>query len=43
VLRALEPSAAVAARTVVGGPAPEAVRREVARLSEELAALGFAV
>jgi argininosuccinate lyase len=43
VLRALEPSAAVAARSVVGGPAPEAVRREVARLGEELTALGFEV
>jgi argininosuccinate lyase len=43
VLRALEPSAAVAARTVVGGPAPEAVRREVARLTDELNALGFEV
>jgi argininosuccinate lyase len=43
VLRALEPSAAVAARKIVGGPAPEAVRREVARLTDELNALGFEV
>jgi len=43
VLRALDPAAAVAARTIVGGPAPEAVRREVARLAEELKALGFEV
>ncbi|HEY4183617.1 MAG TPA: argininosuccinate lyase [Polyangia bacterium] len=43
VLRALEPSAAVAARSVVGGPAPESVRREVARLSDELTALGFEI
>jgi len=43
VLRALDPAAAVAARTIVGGPAPEAVRREVARLTEELKALGFEV
>jgi argininosuccinate lyase len=43
VLRALEPSAAVAARKIVGGPAPEAVRREVARLTDELNGLGFEV
>ena len=43
VLRALDPAAAVAARSVVGGPAPEAVRREVARLAEELKTLGFEV
>src|SRR4051794_9961456 len=43
VLRAPDPAAAVAARTVIGGPAPEAVRREVARLAEELTALGFEV
>ena len=43
VLRALDPAAAVAARTIVGGPAPEAVRREVARLAEELKGLGFEV
>ncbi len=43
VLRALDPSAAVAARTVVGGPAPAAVRREVARLGDELTALGFEI
>jgi len=43
VLRALDPAAAVAARTIIGGPAPEAVRREVARLAEELKTLGFEV
>jgi len=43
LLRALDPAAAVAARTVIGGPAPAAVRREVERLTAELAALGFAV
>jgi argininosuccinate lyase len=43
VLRALDPSTAVAARTVVGGPAPAAVRREVARLGDELTALGFEI
>jgi len=42
VLLALEPSRAVAARKV-GGPAPDAVRREVARLFAELAALGYEV
>jgi argininosuccinate lyase len=43
VLEALDPSRAVAARTVVGGPAPESVRREVDRLTAELARLGFEV
>ena len=43
LLRALDPAAAVAARTVIGGPAPAAVRREVERLTAELAALGFEV
>jgi len=43
LLRALDPAAAVAARTVIGGPAPAAVRREIERLTVELAALGFAV
>ena len=43
VLRALDPAAAVAARTVIGGPAPAAVRREIERLAVELTALGFAV
>ncbi|HET6281802.1 MAG TPA: argininosuccinate lyase, partial [Polyangia bacterium] len=41
LLDALDPARAVAARTVVGGPAPEAVRREIARLAAELKALGF--
>ena len=43
VLRALDATVAVAARTGVGGPAPAAVRREVAALEQELTALGFAV
>jgi len=43
LLRALDPAAAVAARTVIGGPAPAAVRREIERLTAELSALGFAV
>jgi argininosuccinate lyase len=43
VLNALEPAQAVAARTVMGGPAPQSVMREVARLAAELSALGFQV
>jgi argininosuccinate lyase len=43
VLAALDPSKAVAARTVVGGPAPASVLREVDRLETELAELGFPV
>jgi argininosuccinate lyase len=43
VLAALDPAVAVAARKVQGGPAPEAVRRELTRLEEELAALGFEI
>lgn len=43
VLRALDPQVAVAARTIVGGPAPSAVRAEAARLEAELRALGFDV
>lgn len=43
VMKALEPARAVGARTVIGGPAREAVEREVARLSAELTALGFEV
>jgi argininosuccinate lyase len=43
LLRALDPAAAVASRTVVGGPAPASVRREIERLTAELTALGFAV
>jgi argininosuccinate lyase len=42
-LRALDPEVAVAARTVTGGPAPAAVRREIEALERELAALGFSV
>jgi argininosuccinate lyase len=41
VLEALAPARAVAARTVVGGPAPAAVKREIARLEGELRALGL--
>jgi argininosuccinate lyase len=41
VLDALDPARAVAARSLTGGPAPEAVRREVARLEAELTDLGF--
>jgi argininosuccinate lyase len=43
VLGALDPAVAVAARAVTGGPAPEAVRREVARLEKELSGLGFEI
>ncbi len=43
VLGALDPARAVGARTVIGGPAPDAVRREVARLAAELTSLGFEV
>jgi argininosuccinate lyase len=43
VLAALDPSKAVAARAVVGGPAPASVLREVDRLETELAELGFPV
>jgi argininosuccinate lyase len=43
VLDALDPANAVAARTVQGGPAPESVRREIARLEAELTGLGFEV
>lgn len=40
-LEAMEPARAVAARALPGGPAPEAVGREVARLEAELRALGL--
>jgi argininosuccinate lyase len=43
VLEALDPARAVAARTVTGGPAPVAVRRELDRLEAELKALGFEI
>ena len=36
VLQSLDPARAVAARTVPGGPAPESVRREIARVEAEL-------
>jgi argininosuccinate lyase len=41
VLEALDPSRAVAARTVVGGPAPAGVMRELGALETELRGLGF--
>jgi argininosuccinate lyase len=43
VLAALAPARAVATRKTIGGPAPEAVLREVERLSAELEALGLPV
>ncbi len=42
VMQALDPSRAVAARGVPGGPSPAMVLLEVARLEAELAALGLA-
>ena len=41
ILQALDPARAVAARSLVGGPAPAAVERELARLEAELGAAGF--
>src|SRR5882757_6154054 len=43
VLKSLDPARAVAARAVPGGPAPESVRREIARVETELRGLGFEV
>ena len=43
VLGALDAGRAVAARDLVGGPAPEAVAREVARLEAELRAAGLEI
>jgi argininosuccinate lyase len=43
VLAALDPDRAVAARTILGGPAPAAVERELLRLEAELRGLGFDV
>ena len=40
ILQALDPARAVAARSLVGGPAPAAVERELARLEAELRAVG---
>src|SRR3954469_21381750 len=40
ILQALDPARAVAARSLVGGPAPAAVERELARLDAELRAAG---
>jgi argininosuccinate lyase len=42
-LEAMEPARAVGARALPGGPAPEAVLREVARLEEELRSLGLEI
>ncbi len=42
VMQALDPHRAVAARTLPGGPAPDLVLAEVARLEAELRALGHA-
>jgi argininosuccinate lyase len=42
-LQTLNPNQAVAARTVLGGPAPAQVMHEVERLAAELKALGFEV
>jgi argininosuccinate lyase len=42
-LESLDPTRAVAARALTGGPAPSQVLAEVARLEKELAALGFDV
>jgi hypothetical protein len=39
----LNPNQAVAARTVIGGPAPAQVMHEVERLATELRGLGFEV
>jgi argininosuccinate lyase len=41
VMEALDPRRAVAARVLPGGPAPDMVLAEVARLEEELRALGY--
>jgi len=43
VLEALDPSRAVAARTITGGPSPEGVRRELAALETELRGLGLEI
>jgi argininosuccinate lyase len=40
ILQALDPARAVAARSLVGGPAPVAVERELTRLAAELRAAG---
>jgi argininosuccinate lyase len=41
ILQVLEPARAVAARSLVGGPAPAAVEQELARLEAELRAIGL--
>jgi argininosuccinate lyase len=40
ILQALDPARAVAARSLIGGPAPAAVEQELARLEAELRAAG---
>jgi len=40
-MQALDAARAVAARALLGGPAPAMVEREVARLESELRALGL--
>jgi argininosuccinate lyase len=40
ILQALDPARAVAARALIGGPAPAAVEKELARLEAELRAAG---
>ena len=42
-LQSLNPNQAVAARTVIGGPAPAQVMHEVERLAAELRGLGYEV
>jgi argininosuccinate lyase len=42
-LQVLSPSRAVAGRTIIGGPAPSQVTREVQRLAAELGGLGYEV
>ena len=41
ILQVLDPARAVAARSLIGGPAPAAVERELARLEAELRAIGL--
>ena len=41
ILQALDPARAVAARSLIGGPAPSAVEKEVVRLEAELRAAGL--
>jgi len=41
ILQVLDPARAVAARSIIGGPAPAAVEQELARLEAELRGLGL--